>query len=224
MPIKKDIVYPIFLECLEYTSDKFWENIFEDLAYAKTPYGTYISKDFLCCKYKKKEFTYKIVRKDPKILYEEIYNLLKNKLGLISGDERLKKKKQVIEIENKINIKHKDWKDIKKKNIKESLIELYVVKMKIKYSLTLQQARYLLSIIYIAIVFKVISTKDIEYEDGIIININGISFLKKQIVLERELYNLEINFSPEIVLDKTTMQDSWEKYLKELKKSSTLVQ
>ena len=79
MPIKKDIVYPIFIECLQFTEDIFWENIFEDLAYGKTPYGTYISKDFLCCKYKKKDFSYKIERKDPKILYEEVYNLLANK-------------------------------------------------------------------------------------------------------------------------------------------------
>ena len=46
MPIKKDIVYPGFIECLQFTEDIFWENIFEDLAYGKTPYGTYISKDF----------------------------------------------------------------------------------------------------------------------------------------------------------------------------------
>ena len=67
MPIKREIVYPIFLECCQFTDDKFWENVFEDLAYGKTPYGTYISKDFLCCSYKKKEFSYKIEKKLPHI-------------------------------------------------------------------------------------------------------------------------------------------------------------
>ena len=47
MPIKKEIVYPVFLECCEFSVDSFWENIFEDLAYGKTPYGTYINKNFL---------------------------------------------------------------------------------------------------------------------------------------------------------------------------------
>ena len=47
MTIKKEIVYPIFLECFQYITDKFWLNIFEDLAYGKAPYGTYISKGSL---------------------------------------------------------------------------------------------------------------------------------------------------------------------------------
>lgn len=222
MPIKKDIVYPIFIECLQFTEDIFWENIFEDLAYGKTPYGTYISKDFLCCKYKKKDFSYKIERKDPKILYEEVYNLLANKLGLLSSEEKIKKKKLFNELETNLKQSGKNWIDIKKKNVKETLIELYVTKMKNKYSLTLAQSRYLMSIIFIAIVFKVITNKDIEYENGVIHNIKGIDFVKKQIIIEKELYKLETSFAPDIVLDKKLMADSWEKYLKDLKKTSNL--
>ena len=53
------------MECSQFITDKFWENIFEDLAYGKSPYGTYISKGSLTCKYKDKEFIYKIEKKDP---------------------------------------------------------------------------------------------------------------------------------------------------------------
>ena len=66
MTIKKEIIYPIFLECCQYTTDIFWENVFEDLSYGKTPYGTYITKDFLCCNYKEKEFSYKIEKNNQK--------------------------------------------------------------------------------------------------------------------------------------------------------------
>lgn len=222
MTIKKDIVYPIFIECLQFTEDIFWENIFEDLAYGKTPYGTYISKDFLCCKYKKKDFSYKIERKDPKILYEEVYNLLANKLGLLSNTEKIKKKKMINELETNLRQSGKNWVDIKKKNIKETLIELYVAKMKNKYSLSITQSRYLLSIIFVAMVFKVISNKDIEYENGVIHNIKGIDFIKRQIIVEKDLYNLEVSFAPDIVLDKNLMSDSWEKYLKDLKRTVIL--
>ena len=211
-----------FIECLQFTEDIFWENIFEDLAYGKTPYGTYISKDFLCCKYKKKDFSYKIERKDPEILYEEVYNLLANKLGLLSSAEKIKKKKMITDLETNLKNSGKNWIDIKKKNIKETLIELYVTKMKNKYFLSISQARYLLSIIFIAIVFKVITNKDIEYENGVIHNIKGIDFIKKQIIVEKDLYNLEVSFAPEIVLDKNLMVDSWEKYLKDLKRTSVL--
>ena len=77
MPIKKEIVYPIFLECLTFAEDNIWKNIFEDLAYGIAPYGTYISKNFLCCGYKDKEFSYKIDSSmNAQVLYTDIYNLI----------------------------------------------------------------------------------------------------------------------------------------------------
>ena len=222
MTIKKDIVYPIFIECCTYTTDTFWETIFEDLAYGKTPYGTYISKDFLSCKYKKKDFSYKIERKHPQIIYNEVYDLLANKLGLLSQQEKNKKKKIFIDMENNLKDSRKNWNDIKKKNIKELLIELYVTRMKNTFSLSIFQARYLASIIYMAMIFKIINSKDIDYRDGIIHNIDGIDFVKKQILVERDLYKLETSFAPNIILDKNLMADSWEKYIKDIKKISSV--
>ena len=202
MPIKREIVYPIFLECCQFTDDKFWENVFEDLAYGKTPYGTYISKDFLCCSYKKKEFSYKIEKKLPKDVYNDVYDLLTNKLGLLSPLEKSKKRKIFKDIEEDITESRKNWNDIKKKNIKELLIELYVTRMKNKHSLTLKQARYLLSIIFVGMIFKVITNKDVHYENGKIEHIDGIEISQKKIDVKKDLYNLENNFTPTIVLDK----------------------
>jgi hypothetical protein len=221
MPLKKEILYPIFLKCCKYTSDSFWENIFEDLSYGKTPYGTYISKNFLCCNYKKKEFSYKIdKKKDPELLYKEIYTLLTDKLGLLSNKEQIKRKKIFNDIEKNIKESRKSWNNIRKKNIKELLIELFVSDMKNKYSLTLKQSRKLLSIIFIGMVFKVITSKDIEYVDGKIINIKGIKFDKKKIIIEKKLYTLEKDIKPEIIIEKKIMKENWEKYIKELQKQS----
>ena len=217
MVVKKEIVYPVFLECSRYAVDSFWENVFDDLAYGKSPYGTYISKDFLCCKYKKKEFSYKIERKDSEILYKEVFDLLYNTLGLVSHKDKIKKRDAFILAENVLKESRKNWNDIKKKNIKDLLIELYVIDMKNKFSLTLVQTRYLASIIFTAIIFKVIGCKDIEYTDGRIDNIDGIDFVSKQIMVERDLYKLETSFSPEIILEKKLMSDSWEKYIKDFK-------
>jgi hypothetical protein len=220
MPIKREIIYPIFLECCQFTDDKFWENVFEDLAYGKTPYGTYISKDFLCCSYKKKEFIYKIEKKLPKDVYNDVYDLLTNKLGLLSPLEKSKKRKIFKDIEEDITESRKNWNDIKKKNIKELLIELYVARMKNTHSLTLKQARYLLSIIFVGMIFKVITNKDVDYKNGKIENIDGIEISHKKIDVKKDLYNLDNNFTPTIILDKNLMYDNWEKYLKELKKIS----
>jgi tyrosine-protein phosphatase YwqE len=90
--------------------------------------------------------------------------------------------------------------------------------MKNKYSLTVKQATYLLSVIFIAIVFKVITSKDIEYYDNKIQNIDGIEFTQKNIIIKREIYDIEVGFSPEIFLDKKLMADNWEKYLTTLRK------
>lgn len=218
MPIKREIVYPVFLECCQHAEDTFWENVFEDLAYGKAPYGTYISKDFLCCSYKRKEFSYKIEKKDASLLYNDIYNLLTQKVGLLSQREKVKKRKAFIDIEDSIRESRKHWSDIRKKNIKELLIELYVTRMKNKYSLSIKQARYLLSIIMLGLVFKVISSDDIDYREGVIHSIEGIDFTKKQVIIQRDFYTIEVSFAPNIVLDKKIMADEWEKYLKNIRK------
>ena len=220
MLVKKEILFPIFLECCQYADDTFWENIFEDLAYGKAPYGTYISKEFLCCGYKKKEFSYKIEKKPAETIYQEVYALLTKRLGLLSYREKVKKKKIFTDLEDSIKDTRKKWVDIKKKNMKELLIELYVTRMKNKHQLSIKQAKYLISIILLAMVFKVITSANINYSDGRIISIEGIDFSKKQVIIKKNLYSLEVNFSPHIVLDKKVMSDNWEKFLENLRKIS----
>ena len=72
----------------------------------------------------------------------------------------------------------------------------------------------------VALAFKVFTSTDINYKEGQIIHIKGIDFKNKQLLIQRGIYNLEISFSPNIVLDKKLMSDNWEKYLKDLRKIS----
>ena len=216
---KKEIIYPIFLECCEYTNDIFWENIFEELAYGKTPYGTYISKDFLCCNYKDKEFSYKIEKKKSIQLYNDIYSLLSKKLGLLSPRDKMKKKIDFYNIEEEIKESRKNWTSIRKKNIKDLLIENYVIDMKNKYSLSVKQSKYLLSVIFIAMIFKVITVKDIKYENGKIEHIEGIDIEKKKINLRRDIYNIDSTVNRCIIIDSNLMSDNWNKYITSIKKN-----
>lgn len=216
---KKEIIYPIFLECCQYTNDIFWENIFEELAYGKTPYGTYISKDFLCCNYKDKEFSYKIEKKKSIQLYNDIYSLLSKKLGLLSPRDKMKKKIDFYNIEEEIKESRKNWTSIRKKNIKDLLIENYVIDMKNKFSLTIKQSKYLLSVIFIAMIFKVITVKDIKYENGKIEHIEGIDIEKKKINLRRDVYNIDSTINRCIIIDSNLMSDNWNKYITSIKKN-----
>ena len=118
---KKEIIYPVLLECCSYADDSFWENMFEDLAYGICPYGTYISKDFLCCSFRGKEFSYKLERKDPKVLYNDIYHLLAHKVGILSQKEKIRKRYMFHSVEKNIKESQENWVDIRKKNIKDLL-------------------------------------------------------------------------------------------------------
>jgi hypothetical protein len=217
--IKREIIFPIFLECCKYCPDLFWVNIFEDLSYGKTPYGVYISKNFLCCNYKNKEFSYKIENEEPEKLFNNIHDLLYKKLGILSTQEKIKRRLDFNNIEDSIKESKQSWNSIRKKNVKDLLIEKYVLKMKKNNLLNIKQSRYLLCIIFITMVFKIITQKDIIYNNGSIDYIEGIDINKKNIKLKRSLYDNEISFAPQIFIEKKSMSDNWEKYLKELKKN-----
>lgn len=218
MTIKKDIIYPVFLECCQFTTDAFWQNIFEDLAYGQTPYGTYINKDFLCCNYKDKEFSYKIDKKNPKKLFNDLFDILSNRFGLLSGFDKKQKKINFNNIQEELKCSRGKWSNIRKKNIKDLLIENYCIDMKKKYNLSTKQTRRLLYLIFIAIIFKVITVKDIDYQDGVIQNIDGIRFEQKEVIFDRELFNTETTFRKVVIVDKKLMSDNWGKYVTCIKK------
>ena len=215
--MKKELVYPFLIECCNFTEDKYWKNIFEDLAYGLTPYGTYINKDFLTCNYKDKEFTYKIQKKDSRELYEDITLILRKKLNLMSKDEILKKKNELAI--NQKELIFDDWSNIKKKNLKEILIEKYAIEMGKKHNLTLKETKYLVSIIFIAFIFKALFPNDIIMKNGKIENINGIEFENGKVSVKRDIYSIDsTNVSTSIIIDKPYMSDEWEKYLNGLRK------
>ena len=172
----KKLVYPFFLNCCQYTDNVFWENIFFDLAFGIPPLGTYISKNFLCCSHEQKEFSYEIEKKDSETLYKEVFLFLRNRLGIFSYQDEVGKINDI-----------KNWNDIKTKKMKELLIELYVSKMRTKYSLSIKQACYLLSTILIAMALKLITVNDIDYSNGCINKINGINFSNKQVKITQNL-------------------------------------
>lgn len=215
-----ELIYPFLLSCCQFASNTFWKNIFEELAYAKTPYGTYISKDFFCCNYKGKEFSYKIEKKEPSILYKEIYNLLLNKLGLNSSQEKFKKKNKITAFENSVIESRQQWGNIRKKNVKDLFIEKYVISMSKKHSLDMKKTKYLHSILYIGMSFKIITSKDIEFENSEITNIKGIEFKNNNIYCSK-LFKSDANLSipQDSSIETKMMVDLWKKYLKDLKKN-----
>lgn len=222
MPEGCEIVYPLFLECCRHAEDDFWKTIFEDLSYGKPPYGTYISKGFLCSSYKGKEFSYKIEKIPSQRLFHDIKGLLIGKLGILSTKERAEKNLLFLMAEDDIKESRQTWNGIKKKNVKDFLIENFVLRMQHTYDLTVKQAKEVLSLISIALMFKVLKNKDIEYDGKQIVSITGIKFKRHRPIFVKNLLLASsargVFVSPEIVHENQQkfMSENWEKFLKKL--------
>ena len=213
--MKRELLYPFFIDCTVFAKDKFWKGIFEDLAYGIAPYGAYVSKGAIVCNYKNKEFMYRIVNKNPEELYNELYNLFSLKLNIMSKEQVLQRKETNERVQEEIT----DWASIKKKNFKDFLLENWAIRAKNKYHLNLAQTRYLLTVIFLGLVFKIFTSKDIIIKNGIIEEIKGISFTHKKVILERDIYDIRSPPSPDIITYKLNMSDEWDKYISTLQKN-----
>ena len=218
MPQKREIIYPFFLECTPLAQDHFWETIFEDLAYGRPPQGTYIAKGCLCCSYRGREFSYKLERRPPELLYQDVYTLLKEKVGILSKKEKEKRKTTFAEYMTPVV---QSWGEIRKKNVKDMLYEEYALSMKAKHHLDYKQCRYLLALIVIAVGMKIITARDIDFENGSITNIRGISFVQGEFVLDRiaEHFSDEDTggaSESEILLTKKFICENWPSYIQNL--------
>lgn len=213
-----ELQYPIFLDASKYATDTFWKYIFEDLAYGRTPYGTYIVKNFLCCNYKGKEFSYKIDEdKNSKQLYDDLYKILHNKFGLLSMEDKQQLRTKFDQNHDAALLYNVTWANIKKKNIKRLIIENFVIEMKKKYNLSLSKTKELLRHIIIGIAFKTIQNDDIEYYDGKIHSINNFSFEKNNYKVNTNILDYDSN---QVIQQghKKKMIDNWDKYLTNFKK------
>ena len=184
----REILYAQFIEASQYAEDPYWKVVFENLAYGLCPFGVYISKGFLCCSIKTKDFVYKIDKKDSLILYTETFNLLRNKAQITSSSDKteLYKHFQTLEQELRDN-KRISWSSIKKKSIKDNLIESFVLNMKTIYGLSPEKTRSLHSLIQLGLLFKTITNNDIIYEEGQIISIEGFEFDICEFIVTRDL-------------------------------------
>lgn len=125
---KKKILYPIFLEVSQLSKDIFWIYLFENLAYGITPFGTYIDNNIIYCRIKGKQFNFNFNNKTSINIFKLLKKLLQDKLKLTSEIDYYSKKKK---FDNLLKSqKYANWKEIKKKNIRDILIENYVIEIK----------------------------------------------------------------------------------------------
>lgn len=209
-----EIVYPIFLDCCQYTSEPYWKNVFEDLAYNRCPPGIYIKNNCICYKQGGKEIIYQITYDDTKKLFDKLQKLFMKKLKIISTTNRSENKKKYRHAEHELKQSVDNWSSIRKKNIRDNMIARYVINMQEKYKLSNKNMRYLRSKIIIGLLFNTIQPQDIIIEDNEIIAINGIEFRDNKLVIKKSINNIEIEPFTSKPDTRTKLADQWPKFLK----------
>ena len=209
--MKKEIIYPMFLRIASSMEDTFWKYIYEDLSYGKCPYGIYLQNDYICCFIKGKEFSYRIDEKNKKYC-EEIHHLLKYKAGILSEKEKIQQKEDFFR-----NKKSTDKKFMNKKFLRENLIQNFVLKQGKKYDIRMDHKKNLISFLYVAFLFKVISVHDLMFENDEIVSIDGIEFSPQKIVIKKKLFlhnNIPIPSDEE---KKINISSLWNTFLNDLR-------
>jgi hypothetical protein len=191
MPLRREVIYPIFLKCIDYTgNDTFWRETFEELSYGNCYQGSYINKGFLCSNIKGKEFIYKFIDKEPDRIHQDVIKLFKEKLNIMSRNDRKILIDEIEEVEKNLKcIKNTDWIDIKKKSLKDILLQNFLIKTKKVYELTDYQLKKIYNSINLGLMLKSIKNTDIIYDNGEIKEIKGIVFHTGKYLIDIDIYS-----------------------------------
>lgn len=191
MPIRRDVIYPIFLKCIDYIeNDAFWRETFEELSYGNCYQGSYINKGFICSNIKGKEFIYKFIDKEPEKICQDVVKLFKEKLNIMSKNDRKILIDEFEEVEKNLKaIKNTEWSEIKKKSLKDILFQNFLIKIKKMYELTDYQLKKIYNSINLGLMLKSLKNSDIIYEDGEIKDIKGIVFSKGKYRIDIDIYS-----------------------------------
>lgn len=217
---QKEVIYSILIECSEIVTDDFWKQFYKDLATGKSTKGIYITNGVIQTSNKRNGFIYTITDKAPEIIVEELHHLLTTYTNICSKKDISKKRQILKEIEDEIEeYKTSKWSSIKRKNYKNSLFIEYVLGLKKTYDMSWQATINAYKTITYAFECKTHGSKDVNYINGKIVDIEDIEYMDGNIVNNREIIeeireeNTEGNISLQRLFE--SYINSWAKFIKE---------
>jgi hypothetical protein len=181
---KRELVHPIFLECKEQVENGFWKTLFEELAYGKYPKQFYITSQQVIQSSVRDAFQYSFYNKPVETIIRDVQELLTLHTNLISNEDmdlkKLDNEKYKKEVWN-------NWKDVKKKYIRDILIMEYCIFIKQQLDLSLSS----LQKVYHTInnLLQNGQLNDVTLKNNKIESIKGINILTEQ-------QSLSISFEP----------------------------
>lgn len=165
----------IFQKCSEMTDDEFWRVLFTDAARNKLPKGFFLGP---------KQLTYRngnkihhcVIPKSPRTAYEVLMSFFRN-IGCINSERDILNNKE----EERNALTHceviKSWKDIKKKKVKENLINKFISRKVKEHNMDEEKQKTFMTTVYKGFLWNLF--KNIEIVDGEISSIKELNYDKE---------------------------------------------
>lgn len=214
---KRTIIHSIFSRCSEYTLDPFWKQVFEECSRNKFPRGSGISPDgqvvyFYIRENNKNYISYRLKKKTPEKIFQDLKRMFQDQLQLRSNRDRQDLRNEIEDIcQNLQETFNGNWQEIRKKNIKESLIRKYILDVKDKYSLTNKEITEFTRIIRLGFLFNWILSDDVVYENRQILDILTVHFDEQERLFE--VVEPNINYKRDYKPKLFKLSSLWHKHL-----------
>lgn len=176
--------YDLFEKCSNFTFDEKWKSLFDDCAKGKFPKGLKYDaeKNTISIKTREsKKITYVPLSDDPHLVFSTMMDVFRESLGLYSVKDLKEKKNQMDEAKN-TNTVNLDcsWKKLKPRYLKERFIVDYIASLQEKYNLNKREVKNLSCLIVIGFQFRSLQAEDVDYSNGKINDIKGLTFDKNK--------------------------------------------
>lgn len=172
----KEILYPILLECAKLTRDEFWVQFYQDLAIGKSTKGIFISHGVIQSSNNKRNgFAYSITDKAPEVIVPELHKLIISHTSICSRKDTVRRQTFLKEMSKELQ-EYKDgkWTSIKRKNLRAMLLVNYAISLQKAHNLSWDATIAAYRTIVMAFETKTHNSKDVDYENGKILNIDDI--------------------------------------------------
>jgi hypothetical protein len=171
--------YPQFLECCQYTLDDFWKDIFDNCSRGKFPKQCTYDKSantLYIYNGNKRGDAYSLPTNGPG-LFKALIEIFRGRLGIVSEKEHLATRNNITSIDNVV---YDDWKQVKSKQVRETLLHKYAQKQKRKYKLNIKEARQFLSVVNLGFNFHYLTHADVSIKNNEIVDIAKVTFNQKK--------------------------------------------
>ena len=216
---KKDVRFPLLFEASELIRDDFWKNFLLDLARGRFPKKIAVDYKTISAGTKRNQLAYFYADKSPETIAIDLPVLLRKHLSVYSQTDLQNHVDQTEDYFNEFVIRSQEnnWKRMKSKKMKQSLLVDYTLRCQEQWNLNWNQAREMHKILEDAFfVYRTHGSTDIDMQDGEIVDIQDIHLDNGRIVNTRYSDQLEETDEEEEEEKISSVNDTWCQYIRTL--------